>query len=245
MISALIYIASVLARFLCNTGRGIKGIELCKESLVLLNNKALEKEKHLRNFCLVDIYITMSKAYFHCRNYKNAAEYGRKLLSIFRERGETVLEGTISIALAEIYQIQNEPAEAQDLYETAIKIMNKTGNKEMEAYACERLADVFRSLFKYNKAREYYEKELLITIEIGDKKGEARAYVNLGVVLQSLAKYDKAKEYLRESTCYQQLKLVTRQGEARAYVNLGAVLQSLAKYDKAKEYYEKALAINN
>ena len=242
MIPALIYIASVLACFLCNTGRGIKAIELCKEGLVLLNNKAMEKEKHLRNFFLVHIYFTMLNVYFDCRNYKNAAEYGRKLLSILLERGETVLEGIISIALAKIYQIQHEPAEAQELYETGIKIMNKIGNRKMEKEACENLADVFQSLFKYDKAREYYEKALSITIEIGDKEGEARAYRNLGTVFESLAEYDKAKEY-NEKALAIAIKIGDRKGEANAFGNIGTVFQSLAKYDKAKEYYEKALAI--
>ena len=242
MIPALIYIASVLARFLCNTGRGIKAIELCKEGLVLLNNKAMEKEQHLRNLFLVHIYFTMLNVYFDCRNYKNAAEYGRKLLSILLERGETVLEGIISILLAAIYQIQHEPAEAQELYETAIKIMNKIGNRKMEKEACENLADVFQSLFKYDKAREYYEKALSITIEIGDKEGEARAYRNLGTVFESLAEYDKAKEY-NEKALAIAIKIGDRKGEANAFGNIGTVFQSLAKYDKAKEYYEKALAI--
>ena len=103
MIPALIYLASVLARFLCKTGRGIKAIELCKEGLVLLNNEALEKVMHLRNFCLGYIYLTMIKAYYDCHNYKNATEYGRKFLSLLRQCGETVLEGMISIALAGIY----------------------------------------------------------------------------------------------------------------------------------------------
>lgn len=118
-----ISIVFVVALFLCNTGRGLKAIELCKEGLVLLNNKALEKEKHLRNFFFERIYSTMFYVYLYYRDYKNAAEYGRKLLSICRECGETVLEGMISIVLAEINRIQNEPAEAKELYETAIGII--------------------------------------------------------------------------------------------------------------------------
>ena len=40
-----IYISFVVATFLYMTGRARKAIELCRESLVLLNNKALEKEE--------------------------------------------------------------------------------------------------------------------------------------------------------------------------------------------------------
>lgn len=40
-----IYIGFVVANFLLNAGWALKAIELCNESLVLLNNKALSKEE--------------------------------------------------------------------------------------------------------------------------------------------------------------------------------------------------------
>ena len=51
-----IYIGVVIATFLYMTGRARKAIELCKESLVLLNNKALEKEKQFAKFLHEAIY---------------------------------------------------------------------------------------------------------------------------------------------------------------------------------------------
>ena len=236
-----ISIVFVVGGFLCNTGRGIKAIELFREGLVLLNNKALEKEKHLSNFFFKHIYFAMFKTYDCNHDYKNAAQYGRKLLVILRQCGETVNEGMISLVLANRYQIQNKPTVAKELYETAIDIMNKTGNKKGEAVACRGLADVFfRSLFDYEKAKEYYDKWLEINIEIGDRQGEANAYGNLGIVFESLAKYDIAKEYY-EKALEINIESGDRQGEANAYGNLGIVFNSLAEYDKAKEYLEKAL----
>ena len=235
-----ISIVFVVGGFLCNTGRGIKAIELFREGLVLLNNKALEKEKHLSNFFFKHIYFAMFKTYDCNHDYKNAAQYGRKLLVILRQCGETVNEGMISLVLANRYQIQNKPTVAKELYETAIDIMNKTGNKKGEAVACRGLADVFfRSLFDYEKAKEYYDKWLEINIEIGDRQGEANAYGNLGIVFESLAKYDIAKEYY-EKALEINIESGDRQGEANAYGNLGIVFNSLAEYDKAKEYLEES-----
>ena len=238
-----ISIVFVVGVFFCNTGRGIKAIELFKEGLVLLNNKALEKEKYLSNFFFKHIYFAMFKTCDCNHDYKNAAQYGRKLLVILRQCGETVNEGMISLVLANRYQLQNKPTEAKELYETAIDIMNKTGNRKVEAVACEDLADVFfRSLFDYEKAKEYYEKALEIEIEIGDREGEANVYGNLGNVFQSLAEYNKAKEY-NEKALEITIEIGHRQGEASTYLNLGNVFGCLAQYDKAKEYYQKALAI--
>ena len=238
-----ISIVFVVGVFLCNTGRGIKAIELFKEGLVLLNNKALEKEKHLSNYFFKHIYFAIFKTYDCNHDYKTAAQYGRKLLVILRQCGETVNEGMISLALEKGYRIKNKPPEAKELYETAIDIMNKTGNRKEEAVACRGVADVFfQSLFDYEKAKEYYDKALEVNIEIGDRKGEATAYGNLGNVFHSLAEDDKAREYY-DKALEIEIEIGDRQGEATTYGNLGNVFHSHAEYDKAKEYFEKALEI--
>ena len=243
-ITQAISIAFVVGVFLCNTGRGIKAIELFKEGLVLLNNKALEKEKHLSNFFFKHIYFAMFKTYDCNHDYKNAAHYGRKLLVILRQCGETVNEGMISSALAKRYQIQNKPTEAKELYETAIDIMSKTGNRKEEAVACEDLANVFQSLFDYEKAKEYFEKALEINIEIGDRQGEATAYGNLGNLFYSHADYEKAKAYYHKALEIKS-EIGDRKGGANAYKNLGNVFRCLAEYDKAETYLKKALEIKS
>ena len=121
-----IYIGLVLATFLYMTCRARKAIELCKESLVLLNNKALEKENQLAKFFYEAIYKVLFVAYLRIRDYTNAVAYGRKLLAIKREGRETVQEGILCIKLAAICQDQNKYFEAKKLYERAISIMNKT-----------------------------------------------------------------------------------------------------------------------
>ena len=60
-----IYIGVVVATFLYMTGRARKAIELCKESLVLLNNKALEKEEQFAKFLYAAIYKVLFAAYHH------------------------------------------------------------------------------------------------------------------------------------------------------------------------------------
>jgi len=128
-----IYIGVVVATFLYMTGRAKKAIELCREILFLLNNKALEKEEQFGKFLCEAIYKVMFAAYLLIRDYTNVITYGRKLLSIERERGETVNAGKLCIKLAAIYKAQNKYVEAKELYERAISIMNKTGNNHSSA----------------------------------------------------------------------------------------------------------------
>ena len=115
-----IYIGVVVATFLYMTGRAQKAIELCKESLVLLNNKTLEFNELLYEA----IYKLMFEAYILVRDYTNAIAYGRKLLANGRDSGETIREGKICTQLAAMHQLQHKYVEAKQLYmhERAISI---------------------------------------------------------------------------------------------------------------------------
>ena len=237
-----IHIGVVVATFLYRTGRARKTIELCKEILVLLNNKALEKEKQFAKFLYEAIYKVLSVAYLGIRDYTNAIAYGRKLLAIERECRETVQEGILCINLATICQAQNKYFEAKELYERAISIMNKTGNKKYEAHACAGLGTVLHSLSEFAKSVGYLEKALAMAIEIGDRKTEESCYGNLGALFISLADYVKANEYLEKALAIA-IEIGDRQGEGACYQNLGTVFHSLGDYVKANEYLEKALAI--
>ena len=219
-----IFIALVVANFLLNTSRASKAIELWKESLVLLSNKALSAKKPLRQ-----------------RIYTKAIGCGRKLLMIHRECCDTVQEGELSLALAHMYRSQSMYAEAKELYEAAITVMQKTSNRGGEATAFRGLGNVFISLSEYVKAKEYYEKALEISMEIGDSEGEGRSYSGLGNVFDSLGEYVKAKEYLEKALAIS-MEIGDRKTEVASYCNLGTVFSSLGEYVKAKECHEKALA---
>ena len=164
--------------------------------IVLLNHKVLSVQKPLRQrlYGTLIIYYTMFVAYRRLRDRTNATAYGRKLLNILRECDEIVEEGALSIELAQIYWSQSKYAEAKELYERAIHVMQKTGNRRGEAVAYGNLGNVFYSLGEYVKAKEYYEKALAISMEIGDRDGEGTWYGNLGSVFCSLGEYVKAKE---------------------------------------------------
>ena len=238
-----VLIGSVVASFLLNIGHPLKAIELCKENLVLLSNKALTIEKQLGQLIFKTIYRTMFEAYRRVSDHRNAIAYGSKLLIIHSDCGDTVQEGVLSTALAQIFQHQSMYAEAKQLLERAIPILRTTGKRREEAVSYAELGTVFQSLGDYLKAKKYHEKALAISMEIGDRKGEGTWYGNLGTVFRSLGEYVKAKEYYEKALAIS-MEIGDKQGEGTWYGNLGTVFQSLGEYVKAKEYYEKALAIS-
>ena len=240
-----IHIGLAVATFLLNIGHALKAIELCKESLVLLNTKALSMGKQIEQFIHEQFYFTMFEAYCRVSDDTNAITYGRKLLAIERELGYTVQEGCLSITLAQIYGRQSMRAEAKELLERAIPVIRKTGNRGKEAEAYGELGNVFYSLEEYVKAKEFYEKAIAIMISegIADRDGAGRLYGNLGTVFRSLGEYVKAKLNYEKALPIS-IETGDREAEGKWYKNLGGVFQSLGEYVKAKQYYQKALPIS-
>ncbi|XP_078372906.1 uncharacterized protein LOC144656555 [Oculina patagonica] len=128
-----VFIGLLVARFLLNTCRVLKAIELCKECLVTLNNKAFEDKDTLTKTIYKDVYQTMSRAYFLINNYTGAFQYARKLLAIHRELGERFEESQLSIVIANWCYRQRKFVEAKELYQRALSITVEIYDKKGEA----------------------------------------------------------------------------------------------------------------
>ena len=238
-----VWMSIVVANFLVNTYRVERAIELCKECLIILSNKAVITETKLIQTHFELLYAILFKGYEVISDFTNAIRYGRKLLAIHSNKSERAMERIKTrLKLATIYDRQSSYGEARRLSEEALAISKETGDKGVEASSYESLGIVFQSLGEHVKAKECLEKALAIKKEIGDREGERRYYGNLGNVFASLGEYFKAKEFL-EKDLKLRIEVGDIKGEASCYVNLGTVLQYLGEYVKAKEYYNKALTI--
>ena len=238
-----ICIGFVVATFLLSTGRGLQAITVCKECLTFLNNEVLKKKEQYVNAIEISIYQIIFRAYcLTDPDTTNAINYGKKLLDIYRDRGETAEEGNLTHKLAHLCDQQYRYTEAKELYKRAISIMKLTGNRKGEASAYGNIGIMSYVLGEYDKAIEYLGKDLAIRIEIGDRQGIGTAYGNLGAVFKCLGKYDKAKECFGKTLAIR-IESGDRNGEANCYGNLGVVFKCLSYYDKAKECFDNALAI--
>ena len=199
-----IAIGLFVATFLLKTNRVLKAIELCRECLIFLNHKALNKEKefvkavrifiHTQIFMGYDVisYLTSAIQY---GEYVKAEEYLQKALVITKEIGDKQGEASFYGNLGIVFRSLGEYVKAEEYLQKALVIRKEIGDKQGEAADYGNLGTVFQSLGEYVKAEEYLQKALVIRNEIKDKKGEASSYGNLGTVFQSLGEYVKADEY--------------------------------------------------
>ena len=243
-----IFIGTFVATFLRNTSRVQQALELCKECLILLNKKALAKEKKIVELAYTGIYLSFFQTYCLLNDHTSGIECGRKLLHFLRVRGKTSqqtrkqVEAVYYGNLGTVYQSLGEYGKAETYYKNALVITKEIGNKQGEAACYGNLGTVYQSLGEYGKAETHYKNALVITKEIGNKQGEAACYGNLGAVYQYLDEYGKAETYQKNALVIRK-EIGDKQGEAACYGNLGMVYESLGEYGKAETYQKNALVI--
>ena len=237
-----IYIGTVVATFLFNTGRIIKAVDIFNECLVLLNGKALEIIKELTTPWVISVYYKLLNGYILMYDHTRAIECGKKLHVTLHNSGQKEKEGMILLKLADIYYQRGKYEEAKQCCEKALGILIETGNNHGVGICYGNLGTLFESVGQYTKAEEYLQKALVIRKENGDKKGEASTYENLGTVFLSVGQFTKAEGYLQKALVIRK-EVGDKEGEASDYGNLGTVFLSIGQYTKAEEYLQKALVI--
>ena len=238
----VISIGLIVAGFLLNTSRYLTAIELCKECLIILKDRAAIIDENFTTLFYKGIYCTMWKASSLINDNTNAVKYAENILLIYHENGERLEECRLSLELAEMYFHQCKYPEAIQLSEKALLISRKIGDRKREAQCRVNLGGLHQLTGEYKKAREHLEKSLAINTEIGDRKGEGSCYTNLGNVHKLVGDYEKAREHLEKSLAMQK-EIGDRKGEAMSHAILGNVYTLVGDYEKAKEHLEKSLAM--
>lgn len=193
-----VHIGSVVATFLLNTSRVSKALDLFKECLILLSDKALMQEQQLVRLFSIYIYNKMLNGYVLIRDYTRAIEYGEKLLILLLGSGEN-LEIKVTVQMASLHYYKRKYEEASKYYERALKFMKKAKLRQGEGMCYANLGCVFLSLGEHEKAKHFLEKALFVTKEIGDRHSTALIYGHQGIVYSALGENDKAKEYHEKS----------------------------------------------
>ena len=186
----VISISLIFATFLLNTNRILKALQLCKECLFILKDRAGIKDQELTK----SLYLIMWKACNRIGDNKNAIKHAEKLLQIYRLSGESLEEYKLRR-----YLHQRKHVQAMQLSEKELLISKELGDKNGEAICYTNLGNMYQSVGEYDKAREHLENSVVIQKEIGDRNGEAFSYANLGAVYQLVGEYEKARKYLEKS----------------------------------------------
>jgi len=93
----VISIGLIIASFLLNTGRYLKTIDLCKECLFILKDRAVITDEKFTKSFYKRIYFTMWKVCSLISDNTDAIKYAENLLQIYHDNGERLEECKLSL----------------------------------------------------------------------------------------------------------------------------------------------------
>jgi tetratricopeptide (TPR) repeat protein len=183
-------------------------------------------------------------------NYSVALVKAQKLEAIVKARFgvDSLFYSLALFDLARVKEAQGNHAEAEDLYQRALEIREKTlgPSNPYVADTLNNLAMVYESRGEYAEALDLYQRVLTIREKaLGPSHPDvARALGNLANVYFSQGKYAEAVEFHRHALAIFEKALgPTHPDVAQTLNNLGNVYFEQGNYAEAVEFQKRALEI--
>ena len=253
-----IIIGMMVARFLYNTHRFFKAIDLLTECLVLLKEASSRKVLELPFSKLIELSLRKGLAaaglyiyncgmkYYGRGQFKESIQCHERGLNIFKEISWRSREAWSHCELGRALHGVCRYDEALEHYRKALEIpgLNEADKQFLEGRVYNNIGEVYGSRGYFYESRPYYEKALEISKAAENKIEMAVSYNNLGTICHNctgelddaLIYHHKALE-IRKACGY-------RLAELTSYHNIGGVYQQRGEYQKALGYYEKSLQIS-
>jgi two-component system, sensor histidine kinase PdtaS len=157
-----------------------------------------------------------------------------RALDLARANGYPNKEMTCLNNLAYVYELKDDPINAERYYMQALSLARKNSYKEGIAITLQNLGIFYIGRRDYGSALKSFSQELEVDRELGDSSLVAACLNNIGLVHYNKGEYAKGIQYY-ESALEIKRKLGERQAVAQALLNIGIAYREQGAYDKALE----------
>lgn len=144
--------------------------------------------------------------YFQKGNKKRILGDYREALAAFFKTGEIAKnsknltwEGSVYNAIANVYSLSNDSANAMFYHRKAITILRQSADSLTLAKAILNIGEAFRTAGNYDSALHYFQESEKIFEKKNDGKGKFYSIGNIGMVYASKGKSEPAKKYITEA----------------------------------------------
>lgn len=194
------------------------------------------------------IQLTLGKYYQSVGDFTKAEECLRRGQAVVVESAgkESGLFAESQNAIALLYQILGNYAEAEPRFRSAITLYERSGNLRELSTARQNLATLYEIQEKYGEA------EILLTEALRlDETSIGKQHPQYSVTLQNLATlYQKKNQFEKASELLEQVRQTTRQTLganhplfATVTANLAALYQDLGRYAEAEKYWNESVSL--
>lgn len=228
-------IANGWADYKIETGDFQGAIDSVQEIIFISENEDLPEN-------LVNAYFFWAVSLFRQGNFDDAANQGRKGLSLANASGD--LEGEIRILnlLGLVALEMDDPDQAKKNFTRSLDLAKKNGNLRAQAQALNNLGNEALSYGDFDSAHEYYLQSIELVRKIGDLPSESLVLNNLGFIAGNYGDYSSARVFY-EHSLRSAHQVGNRIQEAFSLINSSSVYRALKEYDEALSNANRGLTI--
>lgn len=141
-----------------------------------------------------------------------------------------------------MYATTGKWQEAENDFQKARELAEKTGNKVLQAQISNDLGILFQNSGKFDQALELHHTARTIFAEVDDKPEIINALCNIGSALYRQGDYSQAKEHLEQALEMNAL-IDDDASIGQAYGNFGLIYQVEGHYDRALECFQQQVSL--
>jgi diguanylate cyclase (GGDEF)-like protein len=190
----------------------------------------------------IDSLRVISWVYYFLGDYVNALSYGLKALDLSQVGGFKIQEARALDGLAAIHAASDDPQQALEEGEAALKLIREEHDESLEALVLNNIANILLEQGEYLRALEYSKQSLetVHRLDLNERRSEIAD--TLGQILQKMGEYERAEQLLAESLA---MDIATQQelGQAYSLLSLGGLHLSHEKLELAESDFHKSLEI--
>ena len=226
----------------------IKGIFLNHpnpDSIVHYSEKGLIiAEKNANPFWIGSCYYSLGIGYMLKGNLGLSLEYLFKSLRIFEQTQNISNQASLHLAIADVYNRQNDKKNASFFYEKAITFLKKENDSLKLAGAYLNYGDLLYNIGEYSLAGHFIDSAFFLYTKLEYKIGLAYARGNLGLVNAQLGDIALAEKNLNNA-----IKILEEFGDfypiAVYYISMAEIYWEKGKKNKALHFAQKSFSVSH
>ncbi|CAK8712744.1 hypothetical protein KKHLCK_01765 [Candidatus Electrothrix laxa] len=166
----------------------------------------------------------------------------RQSLTIYREIGDKVGEGTTLNNISQIYKARGDYDTAFRYLKQSLDIRREVGDRAGEGVVLNNIGQIYKARDDYDKALEYLEQSLSIRQEVGNRAGEGAALDNIGQIYYIVGDYNKAMSLFEQALVIRQ-EIGDRAGKGISLNNIASIHRVQGDYATVLKYLEQSLEL--
>ncbi|KIO21632.1 hypothetical protein M407DRAFT_28770 [Tulasnella calospora MUT 4182] len=156
--------------------------------------------------------------------------------------GQKVRPAALLLKLGRIHDLQNDTAQAESYFRSALDVAIQTKDDNAEANALIRLGEVYNTLSRYPEAEKAFREASEIHSHIGNDFGVANASIGLGVIYNAQLKYSEAEKTFRKAQKIHS-RIRNDLGAMGALVDLGDIHDARSRSTEVETAFREAREI--